>query len=312
MIGVGIDVGKAFLDLARHDMPAVERFENTRSGIASLASRLRAWQPSLVVIEATGGYESALLQQLVRDGFPVSRINPRQARNFARAQGQLAKTDSIDARGLADMAVCLERKLPRYVEPETWRQSLAAFVARRAQVVTAIKQQTQQIDHLQLNELRVLARASLEALRHELAALDQQIAARTAPRLSDAWRSIKGLGPVVQATLMSMLPELGSLSRHQIAKLVGVAPLNRDSGSLRGHRAVFGGRAHVRATLYMATLVAIRWQPEFKAHYAQLRHRGKQAKVAIVACMRKLIITLNARLRDENTQRNAMNESLPA
>ena len=136
-------------------------------------------------------------------------------------------------------------------------------------------------------------------LTTERAALDLRISALCAERLTPAWRSIKGLGPVVQATLLSMLPELGSLSRQQIAKLVGVAPLNRDSGSLRGRRTVYGGRAHVRSTLYMAALVAVRWQPEFKAHYQQLRARGKLAKVALVACMRKLIVVLNARIRDE-------------
>jgi transposase len=302
MIGVGIDVGKAFLDLARHDSALTERFHNSKTSIAKLIQRLRLCNNAFVVIEATGGFEMPLLEALVREGIAVSRVNPRQARNFARAQGQLAKTDAIDARILADMAACLRDKLTPYVPPQPWQRELAAFVTRRAQVVLAIQQHTQQLGSLDLPVLQKLARRSIATLQTELLALDQHIAALSEPHLSRAWRSIKGLGPVVQATLMSLLPELGSLSRQQIAKLVGVAPLNRDSGSLRGRRAIFGGRPQVRSTLYMATLVAIRWQPEFKAHYQQLRQRGKLAKVAIVACMRKLIVVLNARLRDERLQ----------
>lgn len=299
MIFIGIDVGKAFLDLARHDLSTVERFKNTTAGINRLLAHLSPWELSLIVIEATGGYEMPVLRALVAADLCVSRVNPRQARNFARAQGQLAKTDAIDARMLADMASCLHHRLLRYVEPEPWQCVLAAFVGRRSQVVQAIQQQSQQLRQIELKELLRLAKSSIETLKKELAVLDRRIRELTAERLTPAWRSIKGLGPIVQATLLSMLPELGSLNRQQIAKLVGVAPLNRDSGTLRGRRSVFGGRRHVRETLYMATLVAVRWQPEFKAHFLQLRGRGKAAKVAIVACMRKLIVVLNARIRDE-------------
>ncbi len=301
MIFVGIDVGKASLDLARHDQTSVERFANTPQGIARLLARLAEWDPALVVIEPTGGYELPVLRGIVAADIPVSRVNPRQARNFARAQGQLAKTDAIDARMLADMGHRLDERLTRYVQPQEWQSTLAAFVGRRAQVVQAIGQQQRHLEHIHLKELQRLAQRSIKALTTERAALDLRISALCAEQLTPAWRSIKGLGPVVRATLLSMLPELGSLSRQQIAKLVGVAPLNRDSGSLRGRRAVYGGRAHVRSTLYMAALVAVRWQPEFKAHYQQLRARGKLAKVALVACMRKLIVVLNARIRDERT-----------
>jgi len=299
MIAVGIDVGKAFLDLARHDSAAVDRFQNSDQDIARLLDRLRQWQPDLVVIEATGGYELPVLRALSAASFVVCRVNPRQARNFARAQGQLAKTDAIDARMLADMGYRLHDRLQRHVEPQPWQRTLAAFVSRRSQVVQTIRQQEQQLEHIDLQELRQLAQRTLAILEKELAVLDQRISSFCADRLTPAWQSIKGLGPVVRATLMSMLPELGSLTRQQIAKLVGVAPLNHDSGTLRGHRAVFGGRVNVRATLYMAALVAVRWQPEFRAHYAQLKARGKPAKVALVACMRKLIVVLNARIRDE-------------
>lgn len=302
MLGVGIDVGKFGLDVARQDDDRTEHFSNDVQGIERLIEHLGSWGSLWVVLEATGGYEMPVLRALVRAGHTVSRVNPRQARHFARASGQLAKTDTIDARMLADMARCWQARLPRYVEPMPWQLTLAAHVTRRAQVVLAIQQQTQQIHALTVSALRTVANRTLRALQRERALLNQQIATLTAPHLTPAWHSIKGLGAVTQATLLSLLPELGSLSRQQLAKLVGVAPLNRDSGTMKGHRGIFGGRAAVRAVVYMAALVAVRWQPEFKAFYQQLRARGKPAKVALVACMRKLLVVLNARIRDERCQ----------
>jgi transposase len=304
MLGVGIDVGKYWLDLSRHDDRTVHRFRNNAAGIKQLIEHQSAWADVFVVLEATGGYEVPVLHALVQAGRAVSRVNPRQSRSFARASGQLAKTDTLDAIGLADMAHCMHQRLPRYVEPELWQSQLAAYVTRRSQLVLAIQQQEQQIAAFSLPALQKSAQRTLRALQNERAELEQQIIQLSTPRLTPAWRSLKGLGPVVQATLLSLLPELGALSRQQIAKLVGVAPLNRDSGTLRGQRHIFGGRARVRAVLYMATLVAIRWQPEFKAFYQQLRARGKVAKVALVACMRKLLVVLNARIRDE--RKNAL------
>lgn len=299
MLGVGIDVGKYFLDLARHDQPRVFRFKNSASGIAGLLQQLNAWGDAWVVLEATGGYEVPVLNRLIEARRTVSRINPRQARNFARATGQLAKTDALDAKGLAHMAQCMFPQLTRYVAPASWQTTLAAFVTRRTQVVLAIQQQTQQLQAMALPELHALAIQSLEALRAERDALSDRIAELANPHLTPAWRSIKGLGPVVQATLLSQLPELGFLSRQQIAKLVGVAPLNRDSGTLKGRRGIFGGRRAVRKVLYMATLVAVRWHPQLKVFYEALKARGKPPKVALVASMRKLLVVLNARLRDE-------------
>ena len=206
MLGVGIDVGKFFLDLARHDQAKVTRFTNDADGIAQLIQSLTAWDPGWVLLEATGGYEAPLLQALLQTGWPITRINPRQARNFARASGQLAKTDVIDARGLADMAQCMYPRLARFVPPDAWQSTLAAFVTRRTQVVTAIKQQSQQIAHIALPELMAMAQTSLQALRAERDRLDQRIAQLCAPHITPAWRSIKGLGPVVQASLMSLLP----------------------------------------------------------------------------------------------------------
>lgn len=308
MLRVGIDVGKSWLDVARHGDPQIHRFGNHPSGIAQLIELLAPSTDLFVVLEATGGFEVPVLRALLHAGLAVSRVNPRQSRSFARASGQLAKTDALDALGLAHMAHCMHTRLPRYVEPEPWQDTLAACVTRRAQLVIAIQQQVQQIAALTLPTLAPSARRTLRALEKERAELDQQITRLIAPRLTPAWRSIKGLGPVVQATLLSMLPELGSLSRQQLAKLVGVAPLNRDSGTLRGQRRIFGGRAHVRCVLYMAALVAVRWQPEFKAFYQQLRARGKLAKIALVACMRKLLVVLNARIRDE--RRNGLIDAI--
>jgi len=299
MLAVGIDIGKFWLDLAHHGDSHIHRFGNQTAGIQQLIQHLARWPDVFVVLEATGGYELPLLRALLQAGHAVSRINPRQSRSFARASGQLAKTDVLDALGLAHMAHCMHARLPRYVEPEAWQSTLAAYVTRRTQVVLAIQQQEQQIAALTVAALGKSARRTLRALEKERSELDQKISTLTAPRLTPAWRSIKGLGPVVQATLLGLLPELGSLSRQQIAKLVGVAPLNRDSGTLRGHRRIFGGRARVRSVLYMAALVAVRWQPEFNTFYRQLRARGKLAKVALVACMRKLLVVLNARIRDE-------------
>ena len=299
MLGIGIDVGKHALDVARHDETAVWRFANEAHGITSLLAQLTPWGPCRVVLEATGGFEEPLLQALLEAGHHVSRINPRQARHFLRASGRLAKTDVLDARGLADMAHRMHDRLPRYTPPAPWQATLAAFVTRRAQVVLAIQQQTQQIQAMALPELRALADTVLHALREERRLLDDRIAQLAAPHLTPAWHSLKGLGPVVQATFLSMLPELGVFSGRQIAKLVGVAPLNHDSGTLHRRRHIFGGRAHLRTVLYMATLVAVRWQPELKNFYQALKARGKPAKVALVAAMRKLLVILNARLRDE-------------
>lgn len=299
MIGIGIDVSKAALDVAQTGRREDQRFENSRAGIA----RLIAWLPRgahvRIVLEATGGYEQDVLSACLAAGVWVCRVNPRQARNFARAGGQLAKTDQLDARLLADMALRMHDRLRPYEAPAPWQAELAAWVTRRAQVVAAIQQHTLQLATIRLAALRVGVVKTLAALTQERHGLDREIERLRTPHLTPALCSIKGVGPVVQATLMAQLPELGKLDRRQIAKLVGVAPLNRDSGSMKGRRSVWGGRAPLRATLYMAALVAVRWQPEIKAFFLQLKARGKPGKVALVACMRKLLTILNARRRDE-------------
>lgn len=305
MRGVGIDVGKRFLDVACHDQPAVKRFANTAADVRKLLTQLHACGECFVVLEATGGYEQCVLDALVAAQIPVSRVNPRQARNFARATGQLAKTDPIDAQMLAQMALRLHDRLPVFAPVESWRRDLTAYVRRRAQVMRSIQQHTQQ-RHTLPSVLRGGVDRTLAALRQERQTLDRQIAAFVRLHRTPALASMKGLGPVVQASLLGLLPELGRLTRQQIAKLVGVAPLNRDSGLFKGQRRIFGGRADLRRVMYMAALVAVRWQDQIKTFFEQLRARGKPAKVALVACLRKLLVILNARRRDELRQSAAM------
>lgn len=298
MRAVGIDVGKAALDMAVDGVPGVLRFANTKAGIGKLLRQVRAIDGARIVVEATGGYEDALLEACCDAGLWVARVNPRQARDFARATGELAKTDAIDARLLAVMARLFHDRLRRYQAPAPWQRELRDWLRRRGQVVVLIQTQKQQAA-LAASEVRRLMSRTITALKRELQAIDAAIKALLKAHVTPALSSSKGLGPIFQATALSLLPELGTLGRQQIAKLVGVAPMNRDSGQTQGKRRIRGGRAPVRVALYMATLSAVRWDPLMKAHYQQLRARGKVAKVALVACMRKLLTIVNARRRDE-------------
>ena len=295
---VGIDVGKAALDLAVDGVSAVVRFANTKVGIGKLVARLRKLEEPRIVVEATGGYEDALLEACCDAGLWICRVNPRQARDFARATGELAKTDAIDAALLALMARLLHERLRRHEAPHPWQRELRDWLRRRGQVVVTLQAQKQQTA-LTSPAVRQLMARTIAALKRELAAIDAAMQALLKTHASPALRSAKGMGPIFQATSLALLPELGRLSRQQIAKLVGVAPMNRDSGQTTGKRRIRGGRAPVRVALYMATLSAVRWDPVMRAHYQQLRARGKLGKVALVACMRKLLTIVNARRRDE-------------
>jgi transposase len=301
MTAVGIDVGKGALDLALDGVEKVERFANTAVGIRRLVRRLAKLPCPRVVVEATGGYEEPLLEACCDAGIWVARINPRQARDFAKATGELAKTDAIDARLLALMSRMFVDRLRRHAAPEPWQRELRDWLRRRGQVVTALQAQKQQAA-LAPTAVRKLIDRTSSAMRRELAAVDLAMQALLREHASPALRSSKGLGPIFQATMLSLLPELGQLSRRQIAKLVGVAPMNKDSGQSSGKRRIRGGRAPVRVALYMATLSAVRWDPTMRAHYQQLRGRGKLAKVALVACMRKLLSIVNARRGEELRQ----------
>lgn len=298
MTAVGIDVSKAMLDLAFNDATKIHRFHNTPAGIRRLVELLRARPGIRVVVEATGGYEEAVLEACAEAGLWIARTNPRQARDFARAAGQLAKTDNLDARMLAEMAAVFHARLRRHVPAEPWQAELKCWLRRRHQIVDNIQRNRQQMA-LTLPAIRLLVKKTLVSQQRELATVDAALKALLRAHTTPALSSTKGLGPVFQTTALALLPELGMLSRQQIAKLVGVAPLNRDSGKTQGKRQIYGGRSEVRVALYMATLSAVRWDPTMRAHYQQLRARGKLAKVALVACMRKLLTIVNARRRDE-------------
>lgn len=295
---VGIDVGKASLDLAVNGVPGVVRLANTAAGIRKLVVRLSKLDEPRIVVEATGGYEDALLEACCDAGLWVCRINPRQARDFARATGELAKTDAIDAALLALMARLFHDRIRRYQAPPPWQRELRDWLRRRGQVVVTLQAQKQQAAMAPAAVRGLMAR-TLAALKCELAAIDRAMRVLLQAHATPALRSAKGLGPIFQGSMLALLPELGHLSRQQIAKLVGVAPMNRDSGQTSGKRRIRGGRAPVRVALYMATLSAVRWDPLMRAYYQQLRTRGKLGKVALVACMRKLLSIVNARRRDE-------------
>lgn len=298
MTAVGIDVGKAALDVAVDAVAGVERYANTKAGISKLVRRLKALEDPRMVVEATGGYEEALLEACGDAGLWVCRINPRQARDFARATGELAKTDALDAKVLALMARMFRDQLRRHVAPPPWQRELRDWLRRRGQVVVTLQAQKQQAAMAPAAVRRLMMR-TVAALKRELTAIDLAMQLLVKAHATPALRSSKGLGPIFQSSVLALLPELGQLSRQQIAKLVGVAPMSRDSGQSSGKRRIRGGRAPVRVALYMATLSAVRWDPQMRAHYQQLRARGKLGKVALVACMRKLLTIVNARRRDE-------------
>ncbi len=277
---VGIDVAKAQLDIALRPTGERRAVANDEPGIAALVARLQAVQPTLIVLEATGGSQWAVVAALAAAGLPVAVVNPRQTRDFAKATGQLAKTDALDARALAHCAEAV-RPLPRPL-PDAQADELRALLARRQLVAMRTAEQ----NRLGSAPRRLQAdiQAHITWLNERLAALDDDL--DTTLRASPVWRereellrSVPGIGPVCARTLLLDLPELGALSRQRLATLVGVAPCNRDSGTLRGTRTVWGGRAQVRTTLYMSTLVAVRYNPVLKVFYERLRTAGKAAKV---------------------------------
>jgi transposase len=296
----GIDVAKAWLDVASTAGEMVARFPNDPEGIAELVATLTPQPPALIVLEATGGHETALAAALAAAGLAVAVVNPRQVRDFARATGQLAKSDALDARVLAQFAARIQP--PVRPLPEATSQELAALVTRRRQLLemrTAEKNRRPTV----APRLRGRLDAHVVWLSQQIAELDRELddTLRASPlwrAKEDLLRSIPGIGPVVARTVLAELPELGTLTPEQAAALAGVAPLAQDSGTRTGHRRIWGGRAGVRAALYMAVVSAIRCNPSIKACYTRLRAAGKPVKVALVAGMRKLVILANAVLRD--------------
>ena len=299
---VGIDVAKDRLDV--HVRPVGESFVVARDdeGIEALAKRLNTMAPALVVLEATGGFETVVAAGLAAAGLPVAVVNPRQIRDFARATARLAKTDAVDAAVIAHFAEAVNPPVRLLADPQ--QRLLGELMARRRQLIEMIVAEGNRRRLLTARRTlktvdRVLAtlKAQLEEIDHDI-----DIAVRGTP----AWReaedlliSVPGIGQKIARTLLAEMPELGRLDRRQIAALTGVAPFNRDSGTLRGRRTITGGRSVVRSALYMSILVSIRRKLPMAQTYHRLRASGKPAKVAIVACMRKLVTILNAILRDK-------------
>lgn len=297
---VGIDVSKAQLDTAFGAEAEVIGLANDAAGISQLLERLKALRPSLVVMEASGGYETAAATAIAAAGWRLAVVNPRQVRDFARATGRLAKTDHIDARILSAFGKAIEPQVTSL--PDEDAQALQALLLRRQQLVAMRAQEYQRLEHAQ-SVMRKNIKKHIDWLDQEIDKLDVDLTAGL--RKSPAWRakdellrSLKGIGRITSGTLLVALPELGRLDRRQIAALVGLAPFNRDSGTMRGRRSIYGGRARIRTLLYMAATTAIRCNPVIRAFYERLKSRGKPHKVALVACMRKMLTILNAMARE--------------
>jgi transposase len=300
----GIDVAKAHVDV---DVAGAEftpqRFDNEAEGHSAVASALKALHVGLVVMEATGGYEASLACALQGAGLAVAVVNPKQPRKFAESQGYLAKTDRIDARVLAEFGLTLARRkdLQRLLKPvaDADQQWLAALVTRRRQLVAMLLSERQRLQ-ITPTRLHPSLEAIITAIKAQLDDVEAQMTGHVKEHfgeLDTILQSVSGIGPVASATLIAELPELGKLNRRQIASLVGVAPFAKESGTSKGRRQIYAGRFDVRRVLYMATLTAAFRNPVFKAHYQRLIVAGKLPKVALVACMRKLLATLNAMVK---------------
>ena len=305
---IGIDVSKDRLDV--HVRPSGEAFAVARDGegLAALIERLGKLDPFLIVLEATGGFEQTVAAALAAGRLPLVVVNPRQIRDFARATGQLAKTDALDAKAIACFAEKI-RPEPRPI-PDAQARALGELVLRRRQIIDMTTAERNRRRQLTTRRLIKGVDRLLAALQTELSELEREIGDTI--RGTPAWRerdellkSVPGVGDVVSRTLIADLPELGGLDRKQIAALVGVAPLNRDSGKMRGRRTTWGGRAKVRAALYMAALVASRCNPVLRAFYQRLLQAGKPKKLALTAVMRKLLTILNAMVRDNKRWQSA-------
>ncbi len=296
MNGIGIDVCKAMLDVAIHRGPFA-RFHNTPAGHHKLLAWLANQRAGQIVLEASGGYEQQVLDALFVAGHHVVRADARRCHAFAAAIGLPAKTDRLDAANLACMADTLE--LRPYQPMEPWRRKLREFVRARQQLVDLTISAENQLEHVTDTILRRALQANINQMKKNCVRLEKHIAeqVRQQPQLQ-AMRAFKGVGATLQAVIASYLPELGTLDGKAIAKLVGVAPIAHDSGSLRGVRQIRGGRIEVRNVLYMACLSAIQHEPRIREFYRSLRARGKPGKVAVVAAMRKMIVILNARVRE--------------
>ena len=298
---VGIDVSKATLDVAVLGKKSIVQFANSKQGIAKLVRHLKQLKPKLIVVEATGGYEEAVVLALFEAGLPVALVSPQRVRQYAKAKGLLAKTDKLDAHILADFGKKIQPRL--FVGKSEEHKQLSALVGRRNQLNAMLQAEKNRLRTTSV-EVKSSVKKMIAFLKAELKELEAQIhefmnSHEEFGEQEKLLRTAKSVGPVTAATLLADLPELGQLDRKQIAALVGVAPMNRDSGKKRGYRKTQGGRPDVRRALYMSTLTGIRYNPILKPQYEQLVKRGKEKKVAITACMRKMLTILNAMMRDQ-------------
>jgi transposase len=297
---MGVDVSKNTLDVAVRPTGEEMSFANTEDGVSAMRDFIQSFSPRLIVLEATGGWEAVGVSVLAAKGLPVVVVNPRQVRNFAKAMGLLAKTDKIDARTIARFAEAVKPEVRPLKGEEA--QRLEAFLARRRQLL--------QMSTAEKNRLVLASRWTKKGIQAHIEWLDKELdkvnrELQKLIRKSPLWRerdeilqSVKGVGPTLSVTLLSDLPELGTLNRKKIAALVGIAPLNRDSGKYRGRRAIWGGRSQVRIVLYMAARAAIRFNPVIRAFAERLKKAGKPYKVVVTACMRKLLTILNAMVKN--------------
>ena len=298
---VGIDVSKDVLEIAILSETKTRQVSNDQAGISILCERLRCKQPALIVVEATGGYEEAVVLGLFEAGLPVALVSPQRVRQYARARGLLAKTDCLDALNLAEYGKSVQPR--QFVAKTDEMRQLSALLGRRKQLWEMHKAE---VNRKRMQHIRTISSldAHLAWLKAELKRLDTEIqrlieACEDLTKQEKLLRSVPAVGVVTAATLLADLPELGKLDRKQIAALVGVAPMNHDSGRKRGYRKTKGGRPEVRSVLYMAALVGTRYNPVLKPFYEKLLSQGKVKKVALTACMRILLTILNAMMRDD-------------
>jgi transposase len=297
---VGIDVSKDKFDVAIYGEKGCTQAANNKKGIAKLVKQMMNWS-QLIVVEATGGYEEALVLALFEAGLPVALVSPQRVRQYAKAKGRLAKTDPLDAELLADYGKHIQPRL--FVGKSQERRQLSALVGRRNQLKGLFQAEKNRLRG-QSGAIRSSLERVIACLEAELQQMDRQIQALLQEHIDlqaqeQLLRTTKSIGAVTAATLLADLPELGQLDRQQIAALVGIAPMNADTGRKRGYRKTKGGRPDVRNPLYMSTLNGIQHNPVIRAHYEQLVKRGKEKKVAIIACMRKMLTILNAMMRDQ-------------
>ena len=305
---VGIDVSKDRLERAVLGEKNTAQFANTKKGIAKLVKQMGERKSKLIVVEATGGYEEVLVLELFAAGLPVALVSPQRVRQYAKAKGLLAKTDKLDAQILAEYGKNLQPRL--FVGKSEERRRLSTLVGRRKQLEEMLQAERNRLRTTSceicssLERTIAFLKAEMQQVEKEIRTFFQEHGDFQAQE--QLLRSAKSIGPVTAATLLADLPELGTLDRKQIAALVGVAPMNRDSGRKRGYRKTKGGRPDVRRALYMSTLTGIRYNPILQPHYDQLVKRGKEKKVAITACMRKMLTILNAMMRDRQPFREAI------